>query len=95
MHDLYEAPMTERNTDKRHKYHTDGFDTSKLRQQEIEYLKSLVESGEKIPKEKVNLFKLLVLKEDPLKIGEQMLKKNKYFKNLNILNQDNNSKIEL
>lgn len=89
MRDLYEAPKTERNTTKRFKYHNDNFDTSKLRQQEIDYLKSLVESGEKIPKERVNLFKLLVLKEDPIKIGEQMLKKNKYFKNLGILNQDN------
>jgi hypothetical protein len=61
------------------------FDLEKLRKQEIEYLKSLAESGSKIPKEKVGLFKLLVLKEDPLKVGENMLKKSLYLKNANSL----------
>lgn len=52
-------------------------DTGKLRKQEIEYLKNLAESGEKIPKDKINIFKLLILKEDPIEIGEAMLKKQK------------------
>lgn len=61
-------------------------DTNKLRLQEIKYLRGLAESGSKIPKDKVNLFKLLVLKEDPIKVGEAMLKKSKYLKNASELN---------
>ncbi|CAI2361129.1 unnamed protein product [Moneuplotes crassus] len=56
----------------------EDIDLARLRKQEIEYLKNLAESGKKIPKDKINIFKLLILKEDPLKIGEAMIKKQNF-----------------
>lgn len=80
------GPQTTRVARKSQLFNNDVMDSDKLRRQEIEYLKSIAESGDKIPKEKINLFKLLILKEDPIKIGEAMLKKNLYVKNSSVSN---------
>ena len=92
--EIHKTPLTTRIKRQGHAFQNEVHDSTKLRLQEIDFLKSLAESGQKIPKEKINLFKLLVLKEDPLKIGEQMLKKNVYFKDPGIFDTIAQSKVK-
>lgn len=68
-------------------YRYKDFDPEKILHSEKEYLRYLAEKGFKIPKEKINLFKLLILKEDPLKVGQAMIKKSIVAKHLGIIDE--------
>ena len=47
-----------------------------MHKEEVEKLKSIVESGGIIPKEKVDLYRLLILKDEPIALREQMTQNN-------------------
>ncbi|CAI2362427.1 unnamed protein product [Moneuplotes crassus] len=78
-YEIMHAEMKEKEYQKMLKQSLSKKKMNRLYESQVKYLKSVVESGGKIQKDKTDLFRLLVLKDDPLKIGENMLKESPFY----------------